>query len=278
MSDLTKSFIRKYIDVVNQKNSILCVSLDPAIPAQRSKFTIPTDDRMEFMRKIIQDVAPFTSVIKMNRQYLIGLTADEIRSLNILIHQNGMLSIIDHKLSDLDTSNESAIFWFKEEGFDAFTFSPFGVNIEQASLLAHQKNLGIIVLTLLSNPEGIFYKIAQIDEKPLYLYIGERCRKARVDGFWLGNADHIEPKDVRQLKEEMGDSILALVPLYSSQYSVVRSAVYHFNSHAMISVGGKIVYSENPRQKAEEFRTMLNGFRTDMEKKRNDVLMTFKNS
>ena len=92
------SFLQRYQKIVSHKNSILCIGLDPVLPSQRSKYTMKDDDRLDFMRTMIKDVAPHTSVIKMNRQFLIGLTADEIRSLNILIHQNEMLSIIDHKL------------------------------------------------------------------------------------------------------------------------------------------------------------------------------------
>jgi orotidine-5'-phosphate decarboxylase len=111
---LLTSFVDKYADAVKKKNSILCVGLDPALPIQRMRKVIPNDDRLEFMKRIIADVAPFTSVIKMNRQYLIGLTADEIRQLNVLIHQQGMLSIVDHKLADISSSNSSAIFWIKK--------------------------------------------------------------------------------------------------------------------------------------------------------------------
>jgi orotidine-5'-phosphate decarboxylase len=268
MDTSSNTLLKRYKQIVSQKNSILCVGLDPALPSQRSKYTMKDDDRLSFMRTIIKDVAPYASTIKLNRQFLIGLTADEIRSLNILIHQNDMLSIIDHKLSDIDSSNESAIFWIKEEGFDAFTFSPFGVNIEQASLLAHQMNLGIIVLTILSNPEAIFYKIAQIEENPIYLYIAERCKKAKVDGFWIGNAEHIDSKDVGRIRQRIGDNVIAMVPLYGKQYLIVKSAIFHYDTKSMITVGAPIIYSDDVVAKAEEYKLLLNGFRSEMENKR----------
>ena len=164
MSELNTTFIKKYLDISKEKNSILCVGIDPATPSQRSKNIIPTEDRLEFMRNIVSDVAPYASVIKMNRQYLIGLTIDEIRAINIHIHQSNMLSIVDHKLSDIGSSNTSAIFWIKEESFDAFTFSPFAGNVLEATEYAHKKDLGIFVLTLMSNPEAEYQKQAIIDD------------------------------------------------------------------------------------------------------------------
>ncbi len=261
-------FIQKYKEISKKKDSLLCVSLDPALPSQRSRHVMPDDNRINFMKKIISEVAPYCSAVKLNRQYLIGLTADEIRQINIFIHQNDMLSIIDHKLGDIDTSNDSAIFWFKEENFDAFTFSPFSANIDKASLLARQKQLGIIVLTLLSNPESMFYKIAAVNEQPLFLYVAERCKKTQVDGFWIGNAEHIDVKDVRKLKETIGPNILALAPIYGNEHLIIKSLIYHFDNNAMICVGGPIVYSEDPGAEAEEYKHLLNKYKQEMREKK----------
>jgi len=236
------------------------VGIDPALAAQRSRNFIPNDDRVEFMRRIIHEIAPYTSVIKMNRQFIIGLTADEIRALNILIHQNHMLSIIDHKLGDIDSSNESAIFWFKEEGFDAFTFSPYGVNIDKTTLLAHQKQMGIIMISLMSNPESMFHKIALIDEKPIFLYMLEKGIKAKIDGFWFSNADFIEPSDVLKTKEIVGEEMIIMTPMYRPEQPFIKSIVNHFGRNAMINIGGMITYSDNPREKAEHFRDLLNSY------------------
>jgi len=264
MSTHRTPFVEKYHQTVLNKGSMLCVNLDPALPAQRRRFVMPNDDRVEFMRKIINDVAPHTSVIKMNRQYLVGLTIDQIRALNILIHQKGMLSIVDHKLGDIDSSNESAIFWVKEERFDAFTFSPFGVNIEKASILAHEKSVGIIVIILMSHPEAIFHKIAIIDEKPLYLYIAEMCKKARVDGFWVGNAEHIDKSDISKIKQMIGDNSLALVPLYGRDHTIIKSVIYHY-SNAMINVGSAITYADNPEEQAAHYKLLINNLKSEIE-------------
>jgi orotidine-5'-phosphate decarboxylase len=260
MNISSTTLLQRYMKISSDKNSILCVTIDAALPSQRERYVLPTDDRLDFIKKIILEVAPYTSVIRMNRQYLIGLTADEIRALNILTHQNDMLSIVDHKLGDIDSSNESAIFWFKEEGFDAFTFSPYGVNIDKTTLLAHQKKLGIIMISMMSNPESLFHKIALIDEKPIYLYMLEKCKKAKVDGFWLGNADFIEPSDVLRAKEIVGDEMIIMTPMYRNEQPFIKSIVRLFGRKALINVGGIITYSDDPRGKAEYFRDTLNSY------------------
>ena len=101
MSAKLPSFIQKYKNIVESKKSVLCVGLDPALPNQRNNYVMPTLDRISFMKEIIEEVSSFTSTIKMNRQYLIGLNLEQIQGLNDLIHKQEMLSIIDHKLGDI---------------------------------------------------------------------------------------------------------------------------------------------------------------------------------
>jgi orotidine-5'-phosphate decarboxylase len=264
---LLTSFVDKYADAVKKKNSILCVGLDPALPIQRMRKVIPNDDRLEFMKRIIADVAPFTSVIKMNRQYLIGLTADEIRQLNVLIHQQGMLSIVDHKLADISSSNSSAIFWIKEEGFDAFTLNPYGANIEECTRMAHEKKLGIIVVTLMSNPQAIIQKLINIYENPFFLHVAEICKFAKSDGCMIGAGSHIKLTDIAQIKQSIGNNAVALVPILGQHTESAKHTILHFGDKTIVSVGGAILYSDNPPSKARKYQEQFNAYREKVSQK-----------
>ncbi|MCK4973537.1 MAG: orotidine 5'-phosphate decarboxylase [Candidatus Heimdallarchaeota archaeon] len=267
MSTILTSFVDKYADVVKRKNSILCVGLDPALPIQRMRQVIPNDDRLEFMKKIIADVAPFTSVIKMNRQYLIGLSADEIRQLNVLIHQGDMLSIVDQKLADISSSNSSAIFWIKEEGFDAFTLNPYGGNIEEATRMAHEKKLGILVVTLMSNPQAIIQKLLNIYENPFFLHVAEICKVAKSDGCMIGAGSHIKLTDIAQIKQSIGNNSIALVPILGQHKENAKHAILHFGDKTIVSVGGAILYSDNPSAKARQYQEQFNAYREKISQK-----------
>lgn len=257
MASLPNPFVGKLSKIADEKETLLCVGLDPALPAQRSKNVMPSDDRLEFMRRIILYVAPYASAIKMNRQFLIGLTIDEIRQLNILVHQNNMLSIVDHKLGDIGSSNSSAVFWFKEEGFDAFTFNPFGGNVLEATEAAHNKGLGIIVLTLMSNPEAVFQKTATYNEKPLYHHIASLCSEAKSDGVVIGATENIESKDVFIIKNLLQHKAFALVPGIGAQGGNAKKILYHFGEKTLVNVGRSIIYSDFPEARAKEFQDML---------------------
>lgn len=263
MSSLNRKFDANLTKIIEEKNSLLCVGLDPAIPRQRTKNVISTENRVSFMEKIIEDVAPYTSVIKMNRQYLIGLTVDQISNLNKKIHGNNMLSIVDHKLGDIGSSNDSAIYWFKEENFDAFTFSPFAGNIKEATEMAHKQGLGIIVLTLMSNPQAIVQKQALIEKTPLFLHIAEKCKNSKADGIVIGATGHVEEDDISKIRDRVGSEIFALVPGVGAQGGNAKTVLSYFNSKTIVNVGRMLIYSDNPGKKAKEFRDILNSQKSE---------------
>ncbi|MCE7740881.1 MAG: orotidine-5'-phosphate decarboxylase [Candidatus Heimdallarchaeota archaeon] len=258
MTNSVPKFVEKYRKVSESKNSILCVGVDPAIPKQRRLNVMPDNNRISFMRRIIQEVSPYTSVIKINRQYIIGLPLEEIIELNKMIHSNGMLSIIDHKLSDIGSTNDSAIFWFKEEGFDAFTFSPFAGNIEEATISAHKHGLGIIVLTLMSNKEAIVQKIAVVEKKPLYQHIAEECKKYGSDACVIGATGNVTLENLELIKNSIDENMLLLVPGVGAQGGDANDIIRRFNRNLMINVGRSIIYSENPAEIAAQFQKQFN--------------------
>lgn len=263
MNTEVPTFVQKYRNTVESKRSILCVGLDPALPKQRNNYVMPNSDRLSFMKEIIINVSPFTSIIKMNRQYLIGLDLEQIQGLNELIHKQGMLSIIDHKLGDIGSSNDSAIFWFKKEGFDAFTHSPFAGNIEEATLAAHERDLGIIVLTLMSNPEAVIQKTAHIGSSPLYLFIAQQCLANNVDGCVVGATGNVENQNLCKLKATLGHDILVLVPGVGAQGGNAEEILKMFGKRTMVNVGRSIIYSPNPKQEAEKFCKLFNKYIND---------------
>lgn len=258
MTKMSTSFIGRYLEISKEKNSILCVGLDPAIPKQRETNTIPSEDRFSFMKQIIEQVSPYASVIKINRQYIIGLKVSQIVELNKLIHSKGMLSIIDHKLSDIGSTNASAIFWIKEEGFDAFTYSPFAGNIEEATKEAHRSGLGIIVLTLMSNKEAIIQKSAKIGSKSLFVHIAEECKKYDSDACVIGATGNVTIENLQTIKEIIGDELLLLVPGVGAQGGNAENIIDLFGNKLMINVGRAIIYTENPAEKAKEFQELFN--------------------
>ena len=132
---LGRKFVETYYRLSREKDSFLCVGLDPATRAFRDKYVVPQPliDKYgvsggieKFCVDFIKSVAPYTPIIKPNAQFLVyPLGFDGLKAIVDVIHNSGCLSLLDCKLSDIGTTMDAALYWVGELGFDAITFSPF---------------------------------------------------------------------------------------------------------------------------------------------------------
>ncbi|MEM2906339.1 MAG: orotidine 5'-phosphate decarboxylase / HUMPS family protein, partial [Candidatus Bathyarchaeia archaeon] len=205
-------FAERLKALASQKDTVLCVGLDPALPGQRPKTVIPArylqgrDEnaaRLAFCLDIIEQTRGSCCAFKPNQQYAAGFTSHEHRALTKAIRDAGAASILDCKLSDISDTLESALYHFHNWGYDAFTFNPYMGNIEVAVKLAHAQApaMGVFVLVLTSNPEAIRYqKRAQLGGRPLYEAVAEDVRRHRADGCVVGATAHVTEDEIRRIR------------------------------------------------------------------------------
>jgi orotidine 5'-phosphate decarboxylase subfamily 2 len=252
-----KSFLSKFQEIYKEKRSILCVGLDPAVPSQRPNNTIPPGaSRIDFLLDLIEKVSPYCIAVKPNRQYLLGLKIADIQLLNKTAHDLGLLSIIDHKLSDIGSTNSSAIYWIKKEGFDALTFSPFAGNTRATAEAAHDSGLGLIVLTLMSNAEASWMKTETIQGLPVYAFYANEVQKW-ADGAVVGTTGHVNSKDIEKIKQII-DNKLILAPGVGAQGGNAEKLIKICGTDLLISASRAIMYNADPAKKAKEFNDHFN--------------------
>lgn len=271
------SFLEKFSLLRKEKESILCIGLDPALPRQRNQNVIPRDyikndddtARLNFCLDIIEQTKDFCCAFKPNYQYLIGFTKSLHQKLTDAIHESGSLSILDYKLNDIRDTVESGIFHLAECGYDAITFNPFMGNLSEVLNFAHENikklkgyELGIIVLTLTSNPEAVKYmKEATINGKPLYLSIAEDVKTYGADGCVVGATDHVTEENIKLIREIVGEDKVFLVPGIGAQKGDPEKIIRAGGKNILINVGRDIIYSEAPSKKAKMYRDMFNKLR-----------------
>jgi orotidine 5'-phosphate decarboxylase subfamily 2 len=260
------SFFDEYERVRKEKNSILCVGIDPALPDQRRTDVIKKqypgdadDVILQFTMEIIDAVADHCCAIKLNSQYILfALGQHKLESINQQIHSWGLLSILDHKLGDIGSTNESALYWIQKCGFDALTFSPFAGNIREATDMAHNRDLGIFVLDLMSNPEAEgFHKKTRFNETPLFLRIADDAKSARSDGLVVGATDHVREVDIQKIRKVTGDERIILFPGIGSQGGDSKKILENAGENILINVGRHIIFSPNPGKIAEDYNKRL---------------------
>jgi hypothetical protein len=77
---LGRGFVNRYYEISRDKDSFLCVGLDPATDAMRKRYVIPSSltsrygeigGIKKFSLDVIKAVAPYTPIIKPNAQFLV---------------------------------------------------------------------------------------------------------------------------------------------------------------------------------------------------------------
>jgi len=250
-------FSEKYKKARSEKNSVLCIGLDPVHEKLEGR------DILDFCLDIIESTSDYVAAFKPNSQFILfSLNLEQLKELNEEIHQTGCISILDHKLSDIGSSNESAFYWIKRADFDALTFSPFAGNIEEATEKAHKNNLGLFILTLMSNPESRWIqKETKFEGKSLYQKISEEVKSSGADGLVIGATDHVTEEDIRKTRDLAGDDKIFLCPGIGAQGGDAEKILKNAGENILINVGRAIIFDEKPEEKAKEFRDLINRFR-----------------
>jgi orotidine-5'-phosphate decarboxylase len=267
------ALVDKYLRFSDEKDSILCVGLDPALPRQRSQNKIPekyveegdeNKARLEFCLGIINQTRDFCCAYKPNQQYVWGFTKKQHRRLTTAIHKADAIPILDYKLSDIGATTESALFHIHECGYDALTFNPLLGNLQTIVNIAHRykPQIGIIALTLTSNPEAVRYqKEATIASKPIYVAIAEDVKKYRADGCVIGATGHVTEEDIRTVRAEVGEDKLFLIPGIGAQKGDAEKVIKTAGKNILINVGRAIIYSESPAERADQYNKTFNKIR-----------------
>ena len=256
-------FYEKYLKATKEKGSYININLDPALPKQRTENVIPEryvleDDAetlLNFSLDIIEQVSDYCCSIKPNTQYYLGHTSI-LEKIAKKTRQEGMLAILDHKLGDIGSTNGSAIYWIKEMGFDAFTFSPFAGNTQKTVEKAHEKNLGVIVLTLMSNPEAEQIMInTAVNGQPYYLYAAKTVKEAEADGCVVGLTCFVEYEYIKNIQQVVGDKIVFLLQGIGPQGGQANKIRYVRNP--LVSLGRAVIYADDPRKAVKGYHSIL---------------------
>lgn len=219
---LGRGFVEKYYELSREKDSFLCVGLDPATETMRNSYIIPPQliDRYglsegikRFCVSIVEAVAPYTPVIKPNAQFVAyALSLYELQELVEAIHGHGCLALLDAKLSDIGSTNMAALHWISKVGFDAVTFSPFQGfenGTDAVYEWAREREKGIFALCRMSNPGAHDYQSLTVAGEPLYLRLARDAYERGSNGFVVGCTVTSELGEVRAI---IGEERLILAP------------------------------------------------------------------
>ncbi len=261
----TMTFADKWNEAVAERDSILCVGLDPAEYGQRADYVLPQGtSKLAWSLEFIERVAPHAAAIKANRNFIKDLSREETQRLVAKVHEQGMLAIDDSKLADIGDTNDSGWYHAQQEGFDAVTYAPFPGNTREAVTQAHARGLGLIGLVLMSNPEFEVIKNATIRGMKGYEYFALQMAEYGADGAVIGapsENNHLTDAEVRRVHAIVPDTCLVLMPGVGAQEGEARYLLDVFGDRVIANVGRAIMYGHDSSREAAKYKEMLNGLR-----------------
>ncbi|NHJ87568.1 MAG: hypothetical protein FK734_19055 [Asgard group archaeon] len=272
MIDYSQDFLKKYLKAKEEKDSILCAGFDPAIPQQREKNVIPSkyfDDKstiedsiMSFFEDFLENVRDHCCAIKPNNQYIFHIGLNAYEKMNRMIHDQGLISILDQKIGDIGSTNDSGFYWMSRMGFDAVTYSPYAGNIEESISTAHKYKMGVITLTLMSNPEAIhFMKDAIIEGQKGFEFVAKKVGELGGDGVVVGATGHVTNEDLQTVRKLTGKDVVMLIPGIGKQEGDLNKVIVYGGDNVLLNVSRAVLYADNIKETVIDYNTKFNEVR-----------------
>jgi orotidine-5'-phosphate decarboxylase len=238
---------KKAINIIKNKESLLCVGLDSDISKiPHSLFSADINGLYDFNRAIIENTKEFATAYKINFAFYEQYGSDGfnlIKKTLELIPSN-IFTIADAKRCDI--SNSSA--GYSKSVFDSMNFDSVTVNaymgIDSVAPFLENKNKMVFVLALTSNPGSNDFQRLMIDKKPLYEHIIEKVNNSFATeniGFVIG-ATH--SKELNEIRKKIENNFI-LIPGVGVQGGNIADIVEANNNlPAFINVSRGIIYPE----------------------------------
>jgi orotidine-5'-phosphate decarboxylase len=237
-----------------KSNIILALDFPFEKPENREKLLSKAEHTLEA-------VHPYICAVKFNRHLILPLGLfNGVQKLIEKIHDIGLMAIMDCKVNDIGSTNQTIAEYYYSAGFDALTTNPFvgwkeGLN--PVFDVAHKLQYGIILLVYMSHKaawEGYGQTIcnAGTGEKALqYISFAKKALKWNADGVVVGAT---YPEKIRQVHEILGEKIPIYSPGIGAQGGKIQSALKAGARYLI--VGRAITLSENPAETAKKIRAL----------------------
>ena len=163
---------QELIELIRQKQSYLCVGLDPDAEKLPSHLTKDSEGLVAFCKAIIDATLPYTVSYKVNSAFFEAFGEAGWRAMReIFIHLKSLpvFAIADAKRGDIgNTSGKYAKAFFEDMEADALTLSPY-MGEDSISPFLQYENKTAILLALTSNPGHADFEMLKLENgKRLY--------------------------------------------------------------------------------------------------------------
>ncbi len=244
------SFKAKISETARNRNSKIILALD--LPFENPKNKQLLFDKAQ---NIVEAVHPYVCAVKFNHHLVLPLGVfDGVQKLVSLIHQKGLLAIMDAKVNDIGATNTVIAEYYYAAGFDAIIANPFvgwDEGLKPIFSVAQKLDRGVILLGYMSHSgakEGYGQTVldAQTGEKTAqYVSFARKSLKWGADGLVVGAT---VPEKIREIHDIVGKKIPIYSPGIGAQGGAVEAALKAGASYLI--VGREITLAQDPAEVA----------------------------
>jgi orotidine-5'-phosphate decarboxylase len=256
-----------------EKQSFLCVGLDPDL-SRFPESILETDDPVyEFNKKIIDATNQFAVAYKPNIAFYESLGSGGWWSLEktveyIRYKYPGIFLIADAKRGDIgNTSEKYATAFFDNLGFDAVTVAPYMGKDSVEPFLNHPGKWTVL-LALTSNPGASDFQLVRENETGTYLF--EKVLKA--SSSW-GSTDNLmfvagatQPEMLRKIRAVVPDHFLLVPGIGAQGGSLAAVAGYGMNDRCGLLVNSSraIIHADESDEFAAAAKRVSSEMQSEM--------------
>jgi orotidine-5'-phosphate decarboxylase len=252
------SFMQQLHDAWQQRNSLVCVGLDPEPGRLPAHLAGQPDAIFAFCAAIVDATAAHACAFKPQIAHFAAQRAeDQLERLIAHIHANhpGVPVVLDAKRGDIgSTARHYAAEAFDRYQADAVTLNPY-LGKDSIDPFLERADKGVVLLCRTSNPGGADFQALDCGGQPLYLRVADT-----IANTWNshGNCALVTgatwPEELGKVRAIVGDMPL-LVPGIGAQGGDVAAVLAHGQTSngtgLMISSSRAILYASSGEDFAE---------------------------
>lgn len=256
------SFGDRAIHAMQEKDSVLCVGLDPhydLLPDFLKQKYEPDEAIEMFLTEIIDAIAPHCAIVKPNTAFFEVWGADGWLAMERVCDyakDKGLIVIADAKRGDIGSTatKYAEAFLGEDKPYDALTINPY---LGQDGILpfvevAAENDKGLFVLVRTSNPSASEFQDLPVGDCLLHEEVARSV--ARLGESTIGESGFsaigavvgaTEPEEIRILRSEMPTQLL-LIPGYGAQggsAADVAAGFYHNAQGAIVNSSRQIIFA-----------------------------------
>jgi orotidine-5'-phosphate decarboxylase len=265
----TSNFIELFQRTLRERQSLLCVGLDPDLQKLPANLPRSAEGLVTFCKKIIAATRDFAAAFKVNFAFFEALGKSGWAALEAVAAAlpDHVIRIADAKRGDIgNTAQMYAQAIFRQLPFDAMTANPY-LGEDAAQPFLEDATKGAFFLCRTSNPGSSDIQNFPDRTRPLYLHVAAQARdwnKNGNAGLVVGATHPRELQEVRKVSPDLPFLIPGVGAQGGDLEAAVRIGATASGDLAVINASRTILYADSGNNFAESAARAAETMRDEM--------------